>query len=152
MFCLNRLEFMRNLPGWARALLNCFMQCFRFVNEILSTLRVPWNIHKIFLTDQTDPKQRITVRQLLTHPWMMEGYETPVKWQTRSLVWLNHPIYLIDSDFCRPGIARQCWMSRWWGRWQTTLEFQDRLRCLKLALNLLSVERTLRHNLAMTVI
>ena len=35
--------------------------------------------------NQTDPKQRITVRQLLTHPWMMEGYETPVKWQTRSL-------------------------------------------------------------------
>jgi len=32
---------------------------------------------------QTDPKQRITVRQLLTHPWLMEGYETPVKWQTR---------------------------------------------------------------------
>jgi len=32
---------------------------------------------------QTDPKKRITVKQLLHHPWLMEGYEEPVKWQTR---------------------------------------------------------------------
>ncbi len=33
---------------------------------------------------QTDPKRRITVEQLLTHPWMMDGYEErPVKWQSR---------------------------------------------------------------------
>ena len=41
---------------------------------------------ELLFIHQTDPKQRITVRQLLTHPWMMEGYETPVKWQTR---WVN---------------------------------------------------------------
>ena len=32
---------------------------------------------------QTDPKRRITVKQLLEHPWLMEGYEDPVRWQTR---------------------------------------------------------------------
>ena len=33
---------------------------------------------------QTDPKKRITVKQLLVHPWMVEGYQEPVRWQTRS--------------------------------------------------------------------
>jgi len=32
---------------------------------------------------QTDPKKRITVKQLLVHPWIMEGYQEPVRWQTR---------------------------------------------------------------------
>lgn len=32
---------------------------------------------------QTDPKRRITVDQLLVHPWMMDGYERPVKWQSK---------------------------------------------------------------------
>jgi len=32
---------------------------------------------------QTDPKKRITVKQLLVHPWMVEGYQEPVRWQTR---------------------------------------------------------------------
>ena len=32
---------------------------------------------------QTDPKKRITVKELLKHPWMMEGCETPVRWQSR---------------------------------------------------------------------
>jgi len=32
---------------------------------------------------QTDPKRRITVKELLQHPWLMEGYEKPVKWQSR---------------------------------------------------------------------
>jgi len=32
---------------------------------------------------QTDPKKRITVKQLLQHPWIMEGEEKPVRWQSR---------------------------------------------------------------------
>ncbi len=32
---------------------------------------------------QTDPKKRITVQQLLTHPWLMDGYDKPVKYQSR---------------------------------------------------------------------
>ena len=32
---------------------------------------------------QTDPKKRITVKELLQHPWLMEGFEDPVRWQTR---------------------------------------------------------------------
>ena len=31
---------------------------------------------------QVDPKRRITVTQLLSHPWLMDGYEKPVKWQS----------------------------------------------------------------------
>ena len=32
---------------------------------------------------QVDPKRRITVTQLLSHPWLMDGYEGPVKWQSK---------------------------------------------------------------------
>jgi maternal embryonic leucine zipper kinase len=32
---------------------------------------------------QTEPKRRITVDQLLAHPWLMDGYDRPVKWQSR---------------------------------------------------------------------
>jgi len=32
---------------------------------------------------QTDPKKRITVKELLNHPWMLEGYDKPVRWQSR---------------------------------------------------------------------
>jgi maternal embryonic leucine zipper kinase len=32
---------------------------------------------------QTDPKKRITVQQLLAHPWLMDGYDKPVKYQSR---------------------------------------------------------------------
>lgn len=32
---------------------------------------------------QVDAKKRITIKQLLTHPWLMEGYERPVKWQSK---------------------------------------------------------------------
>ena len=85
---LDRLEFTKNLLGWAGALLNCCTLCSRLVELILATCP---GTYKWTSINQTDPKQRITVRQLLTHPWMMEGYETPVKWQTRSLNWIHHP-------------------------------------------------------------
>ena len=32
---------------------------------------------------QTDPKRRVTVKGLLNHPWLMEGYEKPVRWQSK---------------------------------------------------------------------
>jgi len=32
---------------------------------------------------QVDPKRRITVTQLMSHPWLMDGYESPVKWQSK---------------------------------------------------------------------
>ena len=99
---LLRLEFMRNLLGWAGDPWNCCMLCFRLVvvhlekpsfvkSKIFYGFPYPEKIFgplykELLIIQQTDPKQRITVRQLLTHPWMMEGYETPVKWQTR---WVN---------------------------------------------------------------
>ena len=32
---------------------------------------------------QVDPKRRIRVTQLLQHPWLMDGYDCPVKWQSK---------------------------------------------------------------------
>ena len=32
---------------------------------------------------QTEPKKRISVQQLLQHPWLMDGYDKPVKYQSR---------------------------------------------------------------------
>ncbi|KAL1024005.1 hypothetical protein UPYG_G00050190 [Umbra pygmaea] len=33
---------------------------------------------------QINPKHRVTVRQLLDHPWMMIGYESPVEWHSKQ--------------------------------------------------------------------
>ncbi|XP_051558308.1 maternal embryonic leucine zipper kinase isoform X1 [Myxocyprinus asiaticus] len=41
---------------------------------------------------QVDPKRRLTVRQLLYHPWVMKGYSTPVEWHSK------HPLGHIDED------------------------------------------------------
>ncbi|KAJ8321494.1 hypothetical protein KUTeg_000955 [Tegillarca granosa] len=30
-----------------------------------------------------DPKRRITVQQLLNHPWLMKGFNVPVEWQSK---------------------------------------------------------------------
>ncbi|NXN48903.1 MELK kinase, partial [Rynchops niger] len=32
---------------------------------------------------QVDPKKRITVKHLLSHPWLMQGYSDPVQWQSK---------------------------------------------------------------------
>ena len=32
---------------------------------------------------QVDSKKRITIRELLRDPWMMDGYDVPVKWQSK---------------------------------------------------------------------
>ncbi|KAK2919000.1 maternal embryonic leucine zipper kinase [Channa argus] len=41
---------------------------------------------------QVDPKRRLTVRQLLDHPWVMKDYNSPVEWFSRQ------PLRHIDED------------------------------------------------------
>ncbi|XP_028262307.1 maternal embryonic leucine zipper kinase-like [Parambassis ranga] len=41
---------------------------------------------------QVDPKRRVTVKQLLDHPWVMKDHNSPVEWDSRQL--LGH----IDED------------------------------------------------------
>nr|XP_046193217.1 maternal embryonic leucine zipper kinase-like isoform X1 [Oncorhynchus gorbuscha]XP_046193218.1 maternal embryonic leucine zipper kinase-like isoform X1 [Oncorhynchus gorbuscha] len=41
---------------------------------------------------QVDPKHRVTIRQLLDHPWTMSGYGTPVEWHS------TQPLGYIDED------------------------------------------------------
>lgn len=41
---------------------------------------------------QVEPKWRLTVRQLLDHPWVMKDYNTPVEWFSRQ------PLGHIDED------------------------------------------------------
>uniref|UniRef100_A0A096LTW2 Maternal embryonic leucine zipper kinase n=1 Tax=Poecilia formosa TaxID=48698 RepID=A0A096LTW2_POEFO len=41
---------------------------------------------------QVDPKRRLTVRQLLDHPWVMKDYNSPVEWLSRQ------PVAYIDED------------------------------------------------------
>ncbi|XP_051561586.1 maternal embryonic leucine zipper kinase-like isoform X2 [Myxocyprinus asiaticus] len=41
---------------------------------------------------QVDPKRRLTVKQLLDHPWVMKGYSTPVEWHSK------HSLGHIDDD------------------------------------------------------
>ncbi|KAM8961601.1 maternal embryonic leucine zipper kinase [Pelodytes ibericus] len=41
---------------------------------------------------QVDPKKRITVKHLLTHPWLMHGYSCPVEWHSKS------PLGYVDED------------------------------------------------------
>uniref|UniRef100_A0A6Q2Z347 Maternal embryonic leucine zipper kinase n=1 Tax=Esox lucius TaxID=8010 RepID=A0A6Q2Z347_ESOLU len=41
---------------------------------------------------QVNPRHRVTVRQLLDHPWMMTGYGSPVEWHSKR------PLGYIDED------------------------------------------------------
>ncbi|XP_022061784.2 maternal embryonic leucine zipper kinase [Acanthochromis polyacanthus] len=41
---------------------------------------------------QVDPKRRVTVQQLLDHPWVMKDYNSPVEWYSRQ------PLGHIDED------------------------------------------------------
>nr|XP_006012947.1 PREDICTED: maternal embryonic leucine zipper kinase-like [Latimeria chalumnae] len=43
-------------------------------------------LHKV------DPKNRITVKHLLNHPWLMEGYSCPVEWSSKC------PLGYLDED------------------------------------------------------
>ncbi|XP_037621832.1 maternal embryonic leucine zipper kinase isoform X1 [Sebastes umbrosus] len=55
---------------------------------------------------QVDPKRRLTVRQLLDHPWAMLDYNIPVEWHSRQQ--LGH----IDED-CITEMAVNMKRSRW---------------------------------------
>ncbi|KAM6037116.1 maternal embryonic leucine zipper kinase isoform 4-T4 [Theristicus caerulescens] len=41
---------------------------------------------------QVDPKKRITVKHLLSHPWLMQGYSDAVQWQSK------YPLGRLDED------------------------------------------------------
>lgn len=41
---------------------------------------------------QVDPKHRVTIKQLLDHPWMTSGYDSPVEWHSKQ------PLGYIDED------------------------------------------------------
>ncbi|XP_030644066.1 maternal embryonic leucine zipper kinase [Chanos chanos] len=41
---------------------------------------------------QVEPKRRLSVRQLLDHPWVMRGYSSPVEWHSK------YPLGHIDED------------------------------------------------------
>ncbi|XP_027734920.1 maternal embryonic leucine zipper kinase isoform X2 [Empidonax traillii] len=41
---------------------------------------------------QVDPKRRITVKHLLSHPWLMQGYSDAVQWQSK------YPLGHLDED------------------------------------------------------
>ncbi|NWY62534.1 MELK kinase, partial [Chionis minor] len=44
---------------------------------------------------QVDPKKRITVKCLLSHPWLMQGYSDAVQWQSK------YPLRHLDEDCVR---------------------------------------------------
>lgn len=35
---------------------------------------------------QVDPKRRVTINQLVEHPWLMEGVDIPVEWNSKYRV------------------------------------------------------------------
>ncbi|OWK59631.1 Maternal embryonic leucine zipper kinase [Lonchura striata] len=41
---------------------------------------------------QVDPKKRITIQHLLSHPWLMEGFSDTVQWQSK------YPLGHLDED------------------------------------------------------
>ncbi|XP_066895800.1 maternal embryonic leucine zipper kinase isoform X2 [Kogia breviceps] len=41
---------------------------------------------------QVDPKKRISVKNLLNHPWIMQDYNCPVEWQSKT------PLIHLDED------------------------------------------------------
>ncbi|NXP55313.1 MELK kinase, partial [Heliornis fulica] len=41
---------------------------------------------------QVDPKKRITVKHLLSHPWLTEGYSDAIQWESK------HPLGRLDDD------------------------------------------------------
>ncbi|KFO60386.1 Maternal embryonic leucine zipper kinase [Corvus brachyrhynchos] len=44
---------------------------------------------------QVDPKKRITVQHLLSHPWLMQGFSDAVQWQSK------YPLEHLDEDCVR---------------------------------------------------
>uniref|UniRef100_A0AAR2JUC7 Maternal embryonic leucine zipper kinase n=1 Tax=Pygocentrus nattereri TaxID=42514 RepID=A0AAR2JUC7_PYGNA len=46
---------------------------------------------------QVEPKRRLTVRQLLDHPWVMKGYSSPVEWHSTRPVTVTLCIRVITG-------------------------------------------------------
>ena len=89
---------------------------------------LPWNIQVSL--NQSDGPQATDHSAPTSHsPLDDGGLRDPcqVADQVIKLELSSHYIS-VDSNIHHPGIARQCWTSRWWARWQPTLGFQDRLR------------------------
>ncbi|KAG8454955.1 hypothetical protein GDO86_001248 [Hymenochirus boettgeri] len=50
------------------------------------------NVMMLYKKIMVDPKKRITVKHLLSHPWLMQGYSCPVEWHSK------YPLCYIDED------------------------------------------------------
>ncbi|XP_033287009.1 maternal embryonic leucine zipper kinase isoform X3 [Orcinus orca] len=52
---------------------------------------------------QVDPKKRISVKNLLNHPWIMQDYNCPVEWQSKT------PSSLTEDTWISPASALFCY-------------------------------------------
>ncbi|XP_048382195.1 maternal embryonic leucine zipper kinase isoform X3 [Stegostoma tigrinum] len=50
------------------------------------------NVMTLYKKIMVDPKKRITVKHLLSHPWLIEDYSCPVDWHTK------YPVGHLDED------------------------------------------------------
>ncbi|OXB62594.1 hypothetical protein ASZ78_009379, partial [Callipepla squamata] len=50
------------------------------------------NVMAVYRRITVDPKKRITVKHLLSHPWLMQGYSDAVQWQS------EYPLGHLDED------------------------------------------------------
>ena len=84
MYILYRLK---STCGWGCFIYliinNLFVINFCFVAKMLRKKKVE-NVSSFSL--QVDPKKRVTIKQLLSHEWMMKGYAAPVRWISRIKV------------------------------------------------------------------
>ena len=55
---------------------------------------------------KVDPKRRITVSGLVTHPWLMKGVEVPVEWHSKYKVHFINGLVATNSVFKSSDIAR----------------------------------------------
>nr|XP_033812667.1 maternal embryonic leucine zipper kinase isoform X2 [Geotrypetes seraphini] len=50
------------------------------------------NVMLLYRKIMVDPKKRITIKHLLNHQWLLQGYKCPVEWQSK------YPLGYIDED------------------------------------------------------
>lgn len=60
---------------------------------------------------QVDPKKRITICDLLSDPWMIDGYEVPVKWQSKYHATELDP--LVTSEMAAYKLVSPARMNEW---------------------------------------
>lgn len=64
-----------------------------------------------FVAHQVDPKKRITVKHLLSHPWLMQGYSEAVQWQSK------YPVSALVGQMWSTS-CHLCWLTAvptaWW--------------------------------------